>query len=104
MLTRADLTLVNHGKQQAKVMVTAIYHDSWDDREIKEYTHEVAPGDRVIVECIAPEKRFIRRIDLHSTIVGGIKLERFAFEMTPRSKLNPLAVEPVDSLEEAEAE
>ena len=104
MLNRTDLTLVNHGKHQATVRVTVTYHDSWDDREAKEHTHTIAPSERVIVECIAPEKRFIRRIDLHSTIVGGVKLERFAFEMTLRSKLNPLAVDSVDSLENAEAE
>ena len=95
VLNRADLTLVNHGKHQATVRVTVTYHDSWDDREAKEHTHTIAPSERVIVECVAPEKRFIRRIDFDSTIVGGIKLERFAFEMTPRSKLNPLAAEPV---------
>ena len=95
VLNRADLTLFNHSKQQATVRVKATYHDSWDDREAKEYTRTIAPGERVIVECIAPEKRFIRRIDFDSTIVGGIKLERFAFEMTPRSKLNPLTPEPV---------
>jgi hypothetical protein len=95
VLDRADLTLVNHGKQQATVRVTATYHDSWDDRETKEHTCTIAPGERVIVECVAPEKRFIRRIDFDSTIVGGLKLERFAFEMTPRSKLNPLAAESV---------
>ena len=94
VLNRADLTLVNHGKQQATVRVTATYHDSWDDREAKEYTHTIAPGERVIVECIAPEKRFIRRIDFDSTIVGGLKLEQFAFKMTSRSKLNPLATAP----------
>ena len=90
VLDRAGLTLVNHGKQQATVRVTATYHDSWDDRETKEHTCTIAPGQRVVVECAAPEKRFIRRIDFDSTIAGGVKLERFAFEMTPRSKLNPL--------------
>ena len=90
VLDRADLTLVNHGKERATVRVTATYHDSWDDRETKVHTRIIAPGERVIVECAAPEKRFIRRIDFDSTTAGGVKMERFAFEMTPRSKLNPL--------------
>ncbi len=90
VLDRVDLTLVNHGKTQATVKVMATYHDSWDDRETKEHTREIAPGERVVVECAAPEKRFIRRIDFDSATAGRVKLERFAFEMTPRSKLNPL--------------
>lgn len=93
VLDRADLLLVNHGKQAAKVTVTITYHDSWDDRETKANTHTLAPGASVTVKCAAPAKRFIRRIDFDSSITDAVKLQRFNFEMTPRSKLNPLVAD-----------
>jgi len=90
VLDQVGLLLVNRGKQAAKVTVTATLHDSWDDRDTKAYTVTLQPGKRVLVACAAPEKRFIRRLDLRSDTANAVKLEQFAFAMAPRSKLNPL--------------
>ena len=90
VLDRAELKLVNRGKVPAKIAVTVTLHDSWDDRETKVYQHTLAPGEGVTVELAAPTKRFIRRIDLSSSAPDAVKLERFTFKMSPRSKLNPL--------------
>ena len=76
-------------KQPAQVTVTATFHDSWDDRETKDYTYTLPPGTRVLVACAAEDRRFIRRLDLASDRPDVTKLERFAFVMTPRSKLLP---------------
>ena len=91
VLDKAGLLLVNHGKETATVTVTVQLHDSWDDRETKEHTVTLKPGAKALVPCDSPAKRFIRRLDLKSTVSGAVKLERFAFAMTPRSKLNPLS-------------
>lgn len=88
VLDQAGLLLVNHGRQAAKVTVTATLHDSWDDKDKKDYTVTLQPGARDLVACAAPDKRFIRRLDLKSDISGAVKLEQFVFAMTPRSKLN----------------
>jgi hypothetical protein len=90
VLDKAGLLLVNHGKETATVTVTVQLHDSWDDRETKEHTVTLKPGTNALVPCDSPEKRFIRRLDLKSTVPGAVKVEKFAFAMTPRSKLNPL--------------
>jgi hypothetical protein len=91
VLDKAELQLVNHGTQAAEVTVTVTLHDSWDDRETKDYTVTLKAGARTPVSCDSPEKRFIRRLDFKSSVPGAVKLERFAFAMTPRSKLNPLS-------------
>jgi hypothetical protein len=93
VLDRAGLLMVNHGKRPATVTVTVTYHDSWDDRETVDHAHTLGPGERVGVVCAAPAKRFIRRLDFGSDVADAVKLERFAFVMTPRSKLNPLTPE-----------
>ncbi|MBT6803806.1 MAG: hypothetical protein HOA47_02470 [Verrucomicrobia bacterium] len=90
VLDKAGLLLVNHGKETATVTVTVQLHDSWDDRETKEQTVTLKPGTNALVPCDSPEKRFIRRLDLKSTVPGAVKVEKLAFAMTPRSKLNPL--------------
>ena len=93
VLDRAGLLLANRGKKAAKVTVTATLHDSWDDRDTKDHTCTLQPGERVLVAFAAGEKRFIRRLDLRSDTANAVKLEQFAFAMTPRSTLNPLAPE-----------
>ncbi len=97
VLDQAGLLLVNHGKRAAKVTVTVTYHDSWDDRETKDHTHTLGPGERGLVACAAPAKRYIRRLDFDSDVADAVKLERFAFVMTPRSKLNPLTPDSLHS-------
>jgi hypothetical protein len=88
VLDRTGLLMVNHGRQAAKVTVTATLHDSWDDKDTKDYTVSLPPGARVLVACAAPDKRFIRRLDLKSDASRAVRLEQFVFVMTPRSKLN----------------
>ncbi len=90
VLGKAGLLLVNHGSNSAKVTVTVTFHDSWDDRETKDHIVTLPPGGRALVACSSTEKRFIRRFDFTSDTPGVVKLEQFAFMMTPRSKLNPL--------------
>ena len=90
VLEQAGLVLANHGKTSATVTVTTTFHDSWDDREAKEEVATLKPGEQVMVAVAAPEKRFIRRFDIKGDTPGVVKLEKFAFAMTPRSKLNPL--------------
>ncbi len=90
VLDKAGLLLVNHGQEAAVVTVTATLHDSWDDRETVDYQYTLKPGAQVVIACDSPPKRFIRRLDLKSSVPGSVKLEQFAFAMTPRSKLNPL--------------
>ena len=46
VLDQTGLLLVNHGRQAAKVTVTATFHDSWDDRDTKDYTVSLPPGAR----------------------------------------------------------
>ncbi|MBC8871627.1 MAG: hypothetical protein H8E44_19550 [Planctomycetes bacterium] len=99
VMDKAGLLMVNHGKRPAKVTVTVTYHDSWDDRETVDHAHALGPGERVVVACAAPAKRFIRRLHFGSDVADAVKLERFAFVMTPRSKMNPLTPE----VEKAEA-
>ncbi len=89
VLDQAGLLLVNHGKQAAEVTVTITLHDSWDDRETVDYTCTLDPGARTLVARAAPEKRFIRRLDIKSDVPAGVKLVKYVFAMTPRSKLNP---------------
>jgi len=93
VLDQAGLLLANRGAKTAKVAVATTFHDSWDDRETKKDVVTIKPGERVLVAVAAPEKRFIRRIDITSNTPGAAKLERFAFAMTPRSKLNPLSAD-----------
>ena len=90
VLDKVELQLVNDGKKTATVTMTVTLHDSWDDREAKGYTMTLEPGARGSVAVAAPDKRFIRRLDFKSDVSGAVKLETFAFAMTPRSKLNPL--------------
>jgi hypothetical protein len=91
VLDQVGLLLRNHGTKPATVTVTTTLHDSWDDRETKEDVATIQPGEQVLVTVAAPEKRFIRRLDFKSDTPGVVKLEQFAFAMTPRSKLNPLS-------------
>jgi hypothetical protein len=93
VLASAGVLLVNHGKTAAQVTVTATFHDSWDDRETKDLAVTLRPGTKTFVACTAPAKRFIRRLDFKSSVPQAVKLEQFAFVMTPRSKLNPLSPE-----------
>ena len=90
---QAGLLLVNHSRSAAQVTVTVTYHDSWDDRETVNHSYKLNPNERVVLACSAPAKRFIRRLDLKSTVPGAVQMEQFAFAMTPRSKLNPLTAD-----------
>lgn len=90
VLDQAELRFVNHGTLPAKVTVTTTFHDSWDDRESKDQTFTIKSGKQVSIAVTSPGKRFIRRLDFKCDIPGAVKLEQFAFAMTPRSKLNPL--------------
>jgi len=78
---------LHHGKTPARVTVTATLHDTWHDKDTQDYRSTLQPGERVLVACAAPDRRFIRRLDLISDTPGGVKLEQFAFVMTPRSRL-----------------
>jgi len=91
VLDKAGLLLVNRGRRAVRVTVTATLHDSWDDREALDYAITLRRGERVLVACAAPEKRFIRRLDFKSSVPDAVRLEQFVFAMTTRSKLNPLA-------------
>ncbi|MCP4784155.1 MAG: hypothetical protein GY903_25585 [Fuerstiella sp.] len=93
VLDRANLLLVNHGRNAANVTVTVTYHDSWDDRETRDQTVTIKPGKQMLVAVASPRKRFIRRLDFITDTPGAVKLSQFAFAMTPRSKLNPLTPE-----------
>lgn len=44
VLDQAGLLLVNHGRQAAKVTVAATLHDSWDDKDTKDYRGTLQPG------------------------------------------------------------
>ena len=90
-MDKAGLLLANHGTKAARVTVTTVLHDSWDDRETVEFAGLLDAGARILVACSSPDKRFIRRLDLKSDVPGVVKLEQFAFIMAPRSKLNPLS-------------
>ena len=90
VLDQAGLILANHGKTPVTVTVTTTFHDSWDDRETYEEVATLNPGGKALVTVAAPDKRFIRRFDIKSDTPGAVKLEKFAFAMNPRSKLNPL--------------
>ena len=57
-------------------------------KDTKDYTVSLPPGARVLVACAAPDKWFIRRLDLKSDASRAVRLEQFVFVMTPRSKLN----------------
>jgi len=86
VLDHASLWLANHGKENARVVVTATYHDSWDDRESEEHYHTLLPGERVRVNCTAPAKRFIRRLDFSSNVPEAVKLETLTFAMKARNE------------------
>jgi len=98
VLDKTGLLLVNHSKEAVEVTVTATFHDSWDDRETKDYFVSLEPDARVMVACEAPDKRFIRRLDFKSSIPNAVKLKIFVFEMIPRSQLT------VDKLQELRKE
>lgn len=87
VLDQASMLLVNGSGKTAKVTVTATFHDSWDDRETKEYAYTLKAGERVLVACKSPQKRFIRRLDFSSDSANSVKMEQFAFAMIPRSQL-----------------
>jgi len=89
VLHEAGLLLANRGTKAANVTVTATFHDTWHDRETKDYPCTLPPGERLLVACAAPDRRFIRRFDLTSDIPGAVKLEQFAFVTTPRNRLAP---------------
>ncbi len=88
------LDLVNHGTEAAKVTATTPFHDSWDERLGQEEVVVLAAGESVWVPVTADGKRFIRRLDLSCDAPGSVKLEQFAFVMSPRSKLNLLSANP----------
>ncbi len=87
VLDKAGLLLVNRGAKVARVTVTATLHDTWHDKDTKDYTYTLRPGEQVLVACVAPEQRFIRRLDLASDTPGAAKLTQFAYVMTPRGQL-----------------
>jgi hypothetical protein len=87
VLSEAGLLLANRGAKAARVTVKATLHDTWHDKETKDYQLSLGPGERALVACAAPENRFIRRLDLTSDAADAVKLEQFAFVMTPRSRL-----------------
>jgi hypothetical protein len=91
VLDQVGLLLVNHGTEAAKVTVTTTFHDSWDDRETKEEVVTIAAGGKARVPIVAPAKQFIRRLDFSCDASASAKLEKFAFVVSPRSKLNPLS-------------
>jgi len=103
VLDKAGLLLANHGKKAAEVTVTVTFHDSWDDRETKDHTVTLEPGAKILVACDSSKKRYIRRMDFKSNVPGAVKLEQFAFAMTPRSKLNPLTPVVVSAFDSVEA-
>lgn len=89
VLASATLTLTNHGQAPANVAVRVTHHDSWDDREVQTHTIRLDAGASTQVRCEALDKRFIRRIDIDTANNPGVSLQRLAFTMQPRSRLNP---------------
>ncbi len=93
VLREAGLLLANRGAKAAKVTVTVTFHDTWRDKATKDYQVTLGPGETVLVACVAPENRFIRRLDFKSDSLNAVKLEQFAFVMAPRSKLLSVSME-----------
>lgn len=93
VLDQAGLRMINRGTKAASVTVTTTFHDSWDDRESAKQVVVIEPGKSAVVTVAASKKRLIRRLDVISEKGSGVVLEKFAFAMSPRSKLNPIAPE-----------
>jgi len=85
------LSIRNTGKQASRVQVVASLHDTYHDNGQEQCEKTLKPGESEPFVLEAPLRKWIRYIAINSDRGStGLKIERFAFAMEPRSGLNPL--------------
>ncbi|MCX6877486.1 MAG: hypothetical protein NTW21_27305 [Verrucomicrobia bacterium] len=89
LLRQAGLVLVNRGQTPSTVRVTATFNDTYHDNGRQSWQQLLAPGQRALVACASPDRKYLRRLDLASEGGNGVRVEHFAFVMAKRTEVNP---------------
>ena len=86
---RVELVIRNTGKKAARVQVTANLHDTYHDNGQARCEKTLKPGEEGSFALAAPALKWIRSLSIAGETKDAVlRLERFAFTVAPRSKLN----------------